>query len=160
MNVPLARLSVVLAFGSLISLAVVGCRGGGGVQFAEVEAVVFLDGKPVEGATVTLVPVTEGQGVSATGTTDASGRARLLPTTPGGKVQGEYYVGVIKTDVPQAGEEEEEESGGSSGEAYPTAPQLKHIVPPRYNNPRESGIRVTIAPGQKEVRIELSSDQG
>ena len=121
--------------------------------------VIVLDGSPVEGAIVTLVPVTEGQGVSATGTTDASGRARLLPTAAGGKVQGDYYVGVVKSVVPQpAGEEEE--AGTSPSQEYPAEPQLKHVVPQRYNNPRDSGIRVTIAPGQKEVRIELTSDQG
>ncbi len=159
MNVVLTRLLVVLALCSVVGVGMLGCGGRQDVQFAEVEAVVLLDGSPVEGAIVTLVPVTEGQGVSATGTTNASGRARLLPTTAGGKVQGEYYVGVIKSIVPQS-TEEEEESASPSGEAYPKTPELKHVVPQRYNNPRDSGIRVTIAPGQKEVRIELSSDQG
>lgn len=149
---------LALITGGLTGLGLVGCGGRADVQFAEVDAVVLLDGKPIEGATVTLVPVSEGQGVSATGRTDASGRARLLPTESGGKVQGEYYVGVAKSEVPQRGEEEEEESSPSA-EQYSVGPELKHIVPKRYNNPRESGIRVSIAPGQREVRIELTSGE-
>ena len=42
-----------------------------------VEGVVTLDGQPVAEATVTFQPVTEGQGVSATGITDENGVYKL-----------------------------------------------------------------------------------
>jgi hypothetical protein len=74
----------------------------------------------------------------------------------GGRVEGEYYVGVIKAELPKVAEEEE---ASAPTEQYPAEPEVKHVVPKKYHNPRTSGIRVSIAPGQKEVRIELKSGE-
>ncbi|MDW8078212.1 MAG: hypothetical protein RMJ16_04920 [Thermoguttaceae bacterium] len=147
----LYRLIVVLAL-----LGVLGGCGGGpaDVKLAEVEAVVLLDGKPLDNATVTLMPVAESQGSSLTGTTDASGRAKLVVLKPEQKIEGEYFVGVVKNVIPETTEEETAAPAGTDPAA---ATKIQHIVPPKYNNPRTSGIRVSVSPGQKEVRIELSS---
>lgn len=137
-----------------LAFTILGCGGPkSDMPFAPVEALVLLDGQPVEGATVTLVPVREGA-ASATGTTDPSGRAKLAVLVPGQNVEGEYYVGVVKSVVATRTEEEEP---ATSDQPSPE-PQVEHIVPPRYNDPKRSGIRVTVAPGQKEVRIELTSN--
>lgn len=148
------QLKHVVVLGFSLAFTILGCGGPkADVPLAPVEALVLLDGQPVEGATVTFVPVREGA-ASATGTTDASGRAKLVVLVPGQKVEGEYYVGVMKSVVPTRTEEEE-----TAAKDQPSPePEVKHIVPPRYNDPKQSGIRVTVAPGQKEVRIELTSN--
>jgi hypothetical protein len=56
-----------------VVVASTGCGGQPTLQTEYVEGVVTLDGQPVEGATVTFVPVAEGQGAPATGMTNAQG---------------------------------------------------------------------------------------
>lgn len=139
-----------------ISLGVIGCGGGGRqIEYAPVEALVLLDGQPVPGATVTLVPTTEGRS-SATGETDASGRAKLMVLIPGQKVEGEYFVGVSKVITPKGPAPGEEPKLPEGGKPSPET-KVEHVVPQRYNDPKRSGIKVNISPGQKEIRIELSS---
>ena len=159
---------VLPAMAALGALAVVGCPGGTTIDADYVEGVVTLDGKPVAGATVTFVPVNEGQGMSATGLTDAQGKYTLNPVGGGqlaaeagaGTLAGEYYVGVLKSEMETPlTEEEAEEQGGeyveSSGES---SAKVTHIVPQKYNNPRKSGLKVTVGEGENSIPIELSSE--
>ncbi|NOX54499.1 MAG: DUF4198 domain-containing protein [Planctomycetes bacterium] len=153
----------------VVALVLVGCSGEQRptVETEYVEGIVTLDGKPVAGATVTFVPVNKGQGMSATGRTDEQGKYTLTAVggpggvagEPGaGTVPGEYYVGVVKTE--SSGEEIQEEQDGQEVEESgpkPEEPTIKHIVPQKYNNPRESGIKVTVKKGKNVIPIELSS---
>jgi len=130
-----------------------------------VEGVVTLDGQPVAAATVTFQPVTEGQGVSATGITDENGVYKLTAVGTGaagakaqaGTLAGEYNVGVVKMSFDETlNEEEAEEKGevefGESGDDAVT-----HIVPEKYNNPKDSGIQVKVTDGANKIPIELTS---
>lgn len=151
-------------------VVLLGCGRGPGLKTQRVEGVLTLDGKPVEGATVTFVPVKEGQGASAVGVTDASGKFTLTVaatgrarTSPGaGTLPGEYFVGVVKTTSEVPASEEEEEASGKAASTSPgtspsAEPKLVHVVPPKYNNPRTSGLRVTVKEGPNTIPIELSS---
>lgn len=157
-----------------ILATVVGCSGGGALDTAVVTGVVTLDGEPVEGATVMFRPVTEGQGAPATGTTDASGKYTLTTVAVGeaagaagaGALPGEYYVGVSKTvSAAQAQQEalmKAYESGDSQAVAKlqsqtEKAPEVEHVVPKKYNNPEASGITATVADGENDIPLELSS---
>jgi hypothetical protein len=159
--------AVLPAMAVVCALVVVGCPSGTTVDTEKVQGTVTLDGEPVAGATVTFVPVNEGQGMSATGVTDAQGKYTLNPVGGGqlaaeagaGTLAGEYYVGVLKSemDIPLT-EEEAEEQGveyvAPEGEA---SGEITHIVPQKYNNPRESGIKVTVTEGENMIPIEISS---
>ncbi len=129
-----------------------------------VEGVVTLDSKPIAGATGTKV--TEGSGASATGTTDASGKYTLTAAVTGevqgaagaGTLAGDYFVGVRKAEIPQMSDEEIENQPGKPAFSPPSAaPKLTHVVPVRYNDPRKSGIKVTVKEGQNTIPLELSS---
>lgn len=157
--------ALIVACGVLVFA---GCGSKGTLKTEPVEGIVTLDGKPVEGATVTFVPVREGAGVSATGITDAAGKFSLTAVGSGAKgvafgsgtMPGEYYVGVMKSILPEAPSEEEEEEGrpaSDPGLAPSPEPKVTHVVPPKYNDPKSSGIRVTVKEGKNTIPIELSS---
>jgi len=151
---------------------VLGCSPSGGetIDTEYVEGIVTLDGQPVEGATVTFMPVTQGQGVSAVGKSDAEGKVKLTAVGAGagktgeagaGTVEGEYYVGVIKTEAEdELTEEEAEEQGVELPEQTgpPTEGKITYIVPKKYGDPKTSGIKVTVKKGENTVPIELTSN--
>jgi hypothetical protein len=122
-------------------LVIAGCGPAGpDVQF--VEGVVTLDGKPLDGATVTFVPVDKA-GISAAGKTDAGGRFRLNATQGKkygkGTVVGDYVVTVQKLFWPEK------------------AVEPDHITPIRYENAKDSPLRATIAKGRNAFEFALTS---
>jgi hypothetical protein len=81
----------LLAASALLALAACGCGG----KFVEVKGVVKLDGKPVEGATVSFV--SEDGAKSYSGQTDANGEFTLSGGPRSGAPNGTYKVTVTKT---------------------------------------------------------------
>lgn len=151
------------------AVAVAGCPGGGSVVDTEyVEGVVTLDGTPVPEATVMFVPVNEGQGLSASGQTDASGVYKLTAANPGeatakpgaGTTPGEYYVGVTKTvtETPMSEEEAFDKGVEYKPLAPGEAPELTYVVPQKYNDPKTSGLKKTVTKGSNDIPIELTSE--
>jgi hypothetical protein len=162
------RIDSLLWVGLVVCLAaVVGCGGQPTLSTEYVEGVVTVDGQPVPEATVTFVPVTEGQGAPATGMTNAQGVYKLTATVTGevaakaeaGTLPGEYFVGVMKNLIETPMSQEEAEKAGV--EYKPTdeysAPKITYVVPQKYNNPRESGLKVTVQAGKNDIPIELTS---
>lgn len=150
---------------ALWCIASAGC--GSAVSTEYVEGVVTLDGSPVADATVMFTPVDAGQGAPATGITDANGVYRLTavvvgearPTAGAGTLPGEYFVGVIKsvTETPMS-----EEEAYKKGVPY-VAPRpgqvakTTHVVPQNYNDPKQSGLKVTVQAGKNSIPLELKS---
>lgn len=82
-------------------LACCGCGNG----MIDLKAKVTLDGKPLDGAAVSLISTGETRNRIATGMTDANGCVRFTTFQPNdGVLPGEYKVVVIKT--PKNAEEE------------------------------------------------------
>jgi hypothetical protein len=108
---------------------------------------VTLDGQPVADAKVTFVPVNEGQGMSATGITDENGAFRLTAAVRGdvaaepsaGILPGDYYVGVVETISAEKAKQ-------------------GRVVPKKYNNPKESGLKFTVKEGENTIDIHLASE--
>ncbi len=147
-----------------------GCGGPPTLQTEYVEGLVTVDGEPVADAIVTFVPVTEGQGASATGMTNAQGIYKLTATVTGdvaatpeaGTLPGEYHVGVLKNvvDSPMT-QQEAEEKGIKYVPPAPGVrqePKITYVVPQKYNVPRKSGIQVTVEPGRNNIPLELTSN--
>ena len=127
-------------------LASVSQAGCGGSASTPVEGVVTLDGKPLAGATVTLLP-TRGNGPGPfTGKTDNDGRfvlgTALEPNS--GAAPGQYRLMI--TTVANVG-----------GDEMNPAPQptQKEVVPPDYRD----GVMPFEVPagGARDVKVELTA---
>jgi hypothetical protein len=126
-----------------------GSRGGNLPRTVPAEGVVTLDGKPVEGAQVVLVPAGEAV-TGAYGVTDARGRFSLRAfEQKEGAIPGDYLVQVSKTiEVRLKGPPVD---GGDPV-------RFEHGVPARYTNAQTSGLKVTIPDtGKKDIQLELKS---
>lgn len=135
----------------ILSLAcIVGCTSAGRNLPKTVPAsgVVTLDGKPVDGAQVVIVPAAEGT-TGATGVTDASGHfsLRAYPEKDGA-IPGEYKVQVSKTiEVKLKGTVD----GGD-------AVRFDYGVPGKYTVAKTSGLAVTIPDaGNRDIKLDLMS---
>lgn len=121
-----------LAFIILLGLCTVGC---GHKLPSQVSGTVTLDGKALPVGTVTFRPVTEG--AVAYGSIDPNGNYTVRTGTDKGLVSGEYVVTVVATTgVPPMG---------------------KLLIPPRYGNPKESGLRFTVDASTNRIDLPLRS---
>src|SRR5262245_12871788 len=132
---------------------VLGCGSAGSNLPKTVPAsgVVTLDGKPVDGAQVVLVPA--GQGTTgANGVTDASGHFSLRAyQEKDGAIPGEYKAQVSKTiEVKLSG------AKGSVDGGDPV--RYEYAVPAKYTGYKTSGLSVTVPDaGIKDIKLELTS---
>jgi hypothetical protein len=137
----------------MVLLAVFGCSQSNSNLPKTVPAsgVVTLDGKPVDGAQVVIVPAGSGTN-GADGTTDSSGRfsLRAFPEKDGA-IPGEYNVQISKTvEVKLSGPK------GSLDGGDPV--RYEHGVPAKYTTAKTSGLTVSIPEsGNKDIKLELHS---
>lgn len=104
-----------------------------------------LEGKVVEGATVSFSP---SSGPSAVGITDPQGQFELTTFSKGdGAVAGEHVVTVTRFEVPKP-------AGSTEGEYVPPSaplPTPKNSFPKKYGSPETSGLKVTVEPKPANV---------
>ena len=137
----------------MIVVLVVGCGSPGSNLPKTVPAsgVVTLDGKPVDGAQVVLIPAAEGT-TGATGVTDSSGRfsLRAYPEKEGA-IPGEDKAQVSKTvQVTLTGPK------GSLDGGDPV--RFEYGVPGKYTDFKKSGLTVSIPDaGNKDINLALTS---
>lgn len=144
------------ALAMILLLAVgVGCFGSPFAATFPVTGTVTYNGKPVEGATVILIP-TEPEGHSASGLTDQAGEFSVRTyqgpaDQPQGAEAGEYHITVSKYEslkLPEGLEPEE------LMEAQKNAPKPKSLLPAKYGNPNSSGLQIMID-GQTSHQLTL-----
>jgi hypothetical protein len=148
----------------LFTLPILGCGGGsaGGPPYANVTGVVTLDGKPIEGATVTFSPKKEG--AMSMGLTDAQGKFSLKTATgKKGAAVGEHDVAItLRVDLgPEAPAGSQDDLAPAlevdSGPAV-KKPTVKWVIPERYSDPKKSGLSVTVpAGGLSDHKFDLTS---
>jgi hypothetical protein len=136
-----------------------GCpqQGASGPKTYAVTGTVMQDGKPVDGATVTFVPA--GEGKSATGVTDASGKYTLTTSKAGdGAAAGQYGVKIVKYEGGEAETAAGGGGGGQEGEAgigpempsdYGGAAKASegaptNVLPSQYESPDTSQLSATV----------------
>lgn len=125
------------------------------------EGVLTLDGKPVDFASITLLPIEPGTH-AATSLTDKSGRFAMqaFPSKPGA-VPGEYKVRVgktievgaeaIKVDLGEDAAHAVAQDGGANV-------SWKNVLPDKYADPATSGLTIVVPPdGTTSLKIELKS---
>lgn len=111
---------------------------------------VTLDGEPVDGAAVMFMPT--GPGQAATGVTDTAGnfalhiggQTKLIPP-------GQYHVGITKKHLSGV-----TSADGLSGEVGPQGIKEEWIIPPKYSDPKASGLTADVQPGMKPLEFNLT----
>ncbi len=126
------KLSYVLA----TMLLMTGCGGGDdGPVLVDVNGLVTLDDKPLAGAAVVFVSSTGGPVQSAS--TQADGTYKTKVTI------GSLSVGVSKVEM-GGFKIEQTPDGGSPANMEEMAAKVKYIVPVKFNDPKSSGLSVTV----------------
>lgn len=144
----------ILAILSLSFAIIIGC--GPDPNIGQVNGVVTYKGQPVEGATVSFMPVSAEGGVLAVGTTDAAGRYVLAAPVQqrkkgvtAGAFSGQYNVAVRKLEVTvsqndklyQEGKityDELQERGGGGGGS------TRDLLPIKYRDAKTSGLKADV----------------
>jgi hypothetical protein len=153
----------------------VGCSGGSGLETVPVSGVVTLDSQPVEGATVSFSPKSEG-GVAAAGITDASGHFTLATTSGEGAAPGAYAVTISKASAGGAQAFQDPRSSGGNlsqedmkamsdiarqqaGARPGSAAPAKSAVPEKYASADTSGFAAEVKSGEKnEFSFDMKSE--
>jgi hypothetical protein len=134
-------------------IAALGCGPSTGHLPKTVPAagVVTLDGKPVDGAQVVLVPNGDAS-TGAYGTTDASGKFSLRAfAEKDGAIPGDYKVQVSKTIEVRL-----DAAKGSLDGGDPV--RFDYGVPAKYTGAKTSGLTLTIPDtGTRDINLALSS---
>jgi len=146
---------LVLGLGLPLSLA--GCgRSGGGPATVSASGVVLFQGKPVDGAHVSLAPQGAG-GQAAFARTDAEGRFQLQSAHAKGVVPGSYGVTISKdTTEPGMTAEQAQARFEKTGQAPPPAKVTSHL-PAKYKKTATSGLTATVKEsGDNEFKFELT----
>jgi hypothetical protein len=146
---PSVRLAALAALLALIG----GCSGNSRPARTPVSGTVTYQGKPVDGATVTFAPMTEGA-PTATAVTDSSGKYVLNTYEEGdGAVPGDYRVTFSKVVIEDkmAGKSIDEISEAyaamkARGEAIPE-PKTRHLIPDRYATSQTSTETANVKEG-------------
>ncbi|MBA4191924.1 MAG: hypothetical protein C0467_28425 [Planctomycetaceae bacterium] len=148
---------------ALLLLSSLGCGSG----FVPVTGRVTLDGRPLEGATVTLLP--DGlEGVPAFGFTDATGRFVAQSGNDAGMKPGKYVVVVIKDEpaelptgpAPAGGNKRVDELSPdelAEGMRYNARTPRRSVIPVRYADRATSQLTADIARPQGDVEIALTA---
>ncbi len=137
-----------------------GCSKSSGLKgLVKVKGSITLDGAPLEGASIMLVPTVMSDTVrGASGTSDASGNFEITTIEKGdGAFPGDYKVTVVKKEpVGKVPTPEEMQAAAAKGQSLNV--QYKSVIPDRYGASSTSGIAVKIESGQKDpIKIELTS---
>lgn len=117
-----------------------------------VRGTVTLDGQPVEGAQVMLVPDEGGR--PGQGITDGAGRFTIGTfTASDGALPGRHAVTVVLRRVSGVSTDPD----GLEGDIQPGGPQIEWLVPRRYSDPKTSGLTAEVERGMAPLEIQLQS---
>lgn len=148
------RLIRVAALPSL--LFVIGC-GDGRPSLTETGGTVMLDGKPLEGAIVSFVPIVEeGAGYQrpSNGVTDAAGEFVMMTYEKGdGLPEGKYQVGIQKREV--VGELPKNYNDETPDQF---SVRYRWVTPRQFADPASSGLTAEVtSSGLEPAVFELTS---
>jgi hypothetical protein len=118
--------------------------GQTGPEMARVTGTVTYKGKPVPKGTVSFVATKAGQR-NATGTLDQSGSYQLQTENPGdGAELGDYDVAIFSHEEQVL-------------DYQPKVPvKVERLIPEKYENPKNSGLKRTVKSGSNKVDFELT----
>ena len=118
----------------------IGCRGSS--MESEVAGTVTLDGNKLGPGTIVFAPENSG-GTPATGSIENDGSYNLKTSRTSGLAAGEYRVAVSIRQMPQ---------NVKRGDRPPLG---KSLIPEKYEDDRNSGLKYKVEPGRNTINIEL-----
>ena len=116
-----------------------------------VTGTITLDGKPLEGAGVTFIPLVADQGQGGVGSTDAEGKFEVTHFRTGkGLEPGEYRVAISKLVM---------QDGSPIPPGTSSAAELatKNVLGPQYSDPNSTTLKANVASGGKPIDFALTS---
>ena len=147
---------VILAW---VLIATNGC-GGSKAPDKRPERVLFggtatLNGAAVEDGLITFHPV--GTGSGASGKTDSSGKFVMSTYESGdGVIPGEYSVTVVKVGAAaNAPTGVSTDDPNYNGEPAEVPVDLSNKLPPKFEDPKTSGVKVTVTDANTEFELEF-----
>jgi len=111
---------------------------------SEVSGTVTIDGKKIGPGTIVFAPVNAGA-TPATGSVESDGSYSLKTSRATGLLAGEYRVAVSIREMPQ---------NVKRGDRPPLG---KLLIPEKYEDERNSGLKYQVEPGKNSINIELVS---
>ena len=140
-------------------LCMFGCGPKGSIPgLVPASGTLTLDGTPVEGATISFLPVSQTADAVTVGTvSEAGGVFKLGYRQYGeGTLPGEYQVTVQKITILNPISIEEATKLSEAGKDH--VQQIQHDIPVKFNTPKTSGITITIPPkGDANILLDLKS---
>jgi hypothetical protein len=116
-----------------------------------VTGTITLDGKPLEGASVTFIPLAADQGQGGVGSTDAAGKYEVTHFRTGkGLEPGEYRVAISKL-VMQDG------SPIPAGTSSAAELATKNLLGPQFSDPNSTTLKASVASGGQPIDFALKS---
>lgn len=133
----------------VVAVCLSGCSGGSSVETYEVTGTITYNDKPVANVGVTFNP--DGEGLAATGKTDAQGKFSSLRTGESGDGVAEGTYTVTLSTVSEASTDLVEDAN-----AYADTTPEDLPFPTKYLNTAESDLKATISPdGEKNLTFTL-----
>ena len=143
-------------FFSLLAIVLVceGCGKEAPPPIMPAQGIVVLRGRPLPKAQVRFIPnIDYGAAYIATAVTDDSGRFTLECDGQSGACVGENKVTVSEADIPK-----ELQSENAQRELIAYKRSLRNRpIPKTYASPVSTPLKVTVAEGQTEHKLELSN---
>lgn len=141
-----------LAISSALLSVTLGCGGSDAnlPPLVPVTGTITMDGKALESASVTFIPVGATRGNGATGYTDSNGKYELA--TPGGDKGapvGQYKVLLSKMVMPDGSPYR-----GESGVAPMDSP-AREVLPAKYSDYDQTILKATVPEGGGEVNLQV-----
>ncbi|MDR3232554.1 MAG: carboxypeptidase-like regulatory domain-containing protein [Planctomycetaceae bacterium] len=135
----------------LLVLFAAGCGQRGLQGLAQVSGTITLNGQPLDGATISLLPVTEGLR-AAGAVSDASGNFRVTTLHSNDGVQpGEYLISVTKVHLEGVLPAAEVRKLKAEGKEYnPT--QIQRI-PEKYLKAETSDLKIAVKSGRNDKLV-------
>lgn len=149
----------LLSFCFLLCLSTTGCTKKAGLEgLYPVQGKITLDGAPLEGATITFLPM-EGGNRAASALSNAQGTFKVRTLLPDdGAAPGNYAVSVSKRVMEEGKQMTQEEALEASQKGRQIIVNTKETLPDRYTKAISSGISYTVVEGKnEELVIELTS---
>ena len=142
------RISSVLVCASIICFIISGC---GGTSYIPVSGTVTVDGKPMEGVTLSFLP--EAGGTNASGTTSPVGTFTVRTSDKNGCLPGTYVVTIAKYEQKPAKMPANRTVAGP----IPNDNPITNRLPDKYAKKETSGFKVTVERNMKPLEFSITT---
>ena len=149
-----ARLGLCGLLGSLL-WSISGCGDDGFGRRYRVSGRVTRQGQPLTKGTVNYLPVDAQTGHPATGEIQPDGTYTLTTKDPGdGALVGDYRVTINLVEVDDS--RLEKMPGGIPRLDQPNKVQVKSLVPPKFSDPGQTGLKAKVESHSNTVDLDLT----